>query len=199
VLADAGGAGEEEQVEGQRREVGGELGAALHERDVIGGEALADDVGDEGADARHELRGLEEHPVARREGVDERGAEELEWVVPGADDADDPEGLRDDLGAARLEEPAHGAGGGAHPVGEVLAGVLDGLKRDEELGDEGLVAGAVPEVFGDGPHDVFLAAEHHVGEALEVAHALVVGARRSVARGAMHRLEERAQLGRGGL
>src|SRR5690554_7950674 len=122
-------------IEGERRELGRDIRAALDDGDEIGAEGLAEKVRHQRARLRRELGGLDEDAVSGGERRRERTRREVIGIVPRRDDADDPEGLTDDLGTRRKEGRGRRATLRLHPALEVLLDIADELNDGEELGD----------------------------------------------------------------
>src|SRR5690554_1471004 len=107
------------------------------------------------------LAGLDQHPVAGGQGVHRRQQGQVPGVVEGGDDADHPQGLAMDPGAAWLEPPGHGGAAGPHPAAQVALGMADRLQHGGDLGQAALRLGAVAEILGDGPTDLLAVAAGH--------------------------------------
>jgi hypothetical protein len=98
---------------------------------------------------RRQLARLDHHPVAGGERADRGRKRELQRVVPGRDDADHPEWLRDQ---AVFRGPELQRGRDAprrHPPLQVPGGVLDFGEQEQRLGDRRLDRRSVAEIGGD--------------------------------------------------
>ena len=99
---------------------------------------------------RSEFRHLDHGAVASGQGSDQRTDRQIQWVVPGHDDAYNPFWLVVNLVAGGLEQNRNMAFGGLHPVAKILQRVIDALNRRHDFGDQGFVFGATAEIPIDG-------------------------------------------------
>ncbi len=107
--------------------------------------------------ARRQFGRLDHHAVARRQSRERRAERQLNWIVPRRDDADDAERLRRQAIAPGKEVQVGGDGAVAHPPLQPPPGVPDAGAHDEQLGEAGLLRGAMAEVVVDGGDDRVLA------------------------------------------
>jgi len=173
--ADAFGAGEEQVIEGEGDELAADLGAAGEDAELFGAELLGDEGAEDLGGFGGALAGLEEDAVAGGEGADGGGEGEQEGVVPGADDADDAEGLIADLAAGGPPEGAEGGFAGLHPAEEVRAGVADFVEEREEFEGLGFLLAAAAEVLVDGLDQFAASGGEGALEAAEAVDAGVIG------------------------
>ncbi|VTZ50489.1 hypothetical protein MPC4_240068 [Methylocella tundrae] len=94
-----------------------------------------------------QLGGLDHDAIARGERVGQRPDSQLKRIVPGADDADDPERLTQHERAAGPEGERGRRPPGFHPGAQALPGVTNGGAAEHDFGDDGLCAGANAKIF----------------------------------------------------
>ncbi len=146
VPADAGGAGEQQMIEGQAGKGRAHIRLAQHDRHLILREDPGQQVPDQLRRLRCGLAHLDHHPVARSQGADQRANGEKERVVPGHYHPDHSQRLIYHLRRAGLERQPQRAARWLHPAGQVPGNVVDGLQAGQQFGEQGLVNGAVAEV-----------------------------------------------------
>ena len=98
---------------------------------------------------RRQLGRLDHHPVAGGDRADRGRQRQLQRIIPGRDDADHPERLRDQAVLARHELQRGVDALRRHPFLQVLGGVLDLDIEEQRLGDGGLDGGAMAEIGRD--------------------------------------------------
>ena len=103
MLADAGGAGEEQVIERQARKRHAHLGLAGDHRNLIFGKDVSEHLREHAGGLGGGFAHLDHHAVARCQRAGQRPHGQIEGVVPGDDHADHAEWLVDDLGLAGLE------------------------------------------------------------------------------------------------
>ncbi len=149
LAADMGRAGEQQMVEGQRRERLGDRHVADDDRHLVGGEMLGDQALQQLGEARRQFRRLQHGAVAGRQRVGQRRQRQDQRIVPGRHDADDAERLVAHPGPARLEGDVDAAALRLHPSGERFGGVADGVEGRADLQELGLGLRALAEIGGD--------------------------------------------------
>ena len=103
VPPDSGRAGEEQMVEGKGGEGCRQRLIATDDRQLVAAEIARRQFGEDGCGRRRKLRHLEQCPITGGEGCGQRAEGEVDWIVPGADDADTAQRLRAKLGTPGLE------------------------------------------------------------------------------------------------
>ncbi len=129
-------------------------------------------ITDQAADERRDLRRLQHDGVAGEGGGDDRGHGEDERVVPGADHADHTQRLVTTLGPLVSHEPRRDPLRPQRPLA-VLGVVGDRLARRHDLGEHGFgteLAG----LGGDRVDDLVQAVEHDVADRKDVFATLAV-------------------------
>ena len=157
--ADGCAPGEEEVIERQGRERGASGRIAGDNGDLVLREDLGDQSRQDVTRRRRELRRLDHHAVAGGEGGRERHQRERERVVPRSHDADNPERLVLEVGAAEAHRQRDVPALGLHEASQVLVEVVDTPREWEHLHDGGLVPGAVAEVGIEGRFQISPARE----------------------------------------
>ena len=99
--ADRRAAGVEQVIPAQRRELLRQRRARRRHLDPVSGERLVDHLPQQLGAGGRVVRGLDDHPVARGQHLDQRADGQVEREVPGHDVADHALGLVPDPGAAR--------------------------------------------------------------------------------------------------
>ena len=132
---------------------------------------------------RRQLARLDHGAVAGGDGADRGRERELQRIVPGRDDADNPERLRDQAILARheLQRGVHAAR--RHPFLQMLDGVLDLDIEEQRLGDGGLDGRAVAEIGRDRLDEPRLIVLHHLAQPPQPVDPHLAGRHRLGARG----------------
>ncbi|MCY1281471.1 hypothetical protein D9M70_302810 [compost metagenome] len=194
VLADAGGAGEQQVVEGLAGEGHAHFGLAQHHAYQVFGEDARQQVLEQLRGGRGGLAHLDHHPIAGGQGAHQRADGQVQRIVPGHYDPDHAQRLVDHLGRSRLEGHADAAARGFHPLLQALGGVVDAVQAGHDLGQQGLVGRAVAEVPGDGGDQGVLLGEQQLAEGVQPLDALVGAGHGVGAKSLALALEERLQL-----
>jgi hypothetical protein len=135
--ADGRRSGEEQVVERQPREFGGDVCSAGDDVELCGIEVVRGHLLHEFGGARGDLTHLDHHPVARRERRRRGQHDEVDRKVPRADDSDDTQRAGLDLGTQAEEPSGPHQLGGPHPLRHMRSGVLDHRDHAENLGEHG--------------------------------------------------------------
>jgi hypothetical protein len=109
VVADRSRTGKQQMIEGQLRKRLRDAGVALDDRQLVLGEVLADQLGEQRRGMRRHLGHLDQRPIAGGQRCGERRDGEENRVVPGDDDAHGAERLIAHFGPPRLEPQRHRA------------------------------------------------------------------------------------------
>ncbi len=144
-----GRAGEDQVVERERGKSLGDLILDAGDDHFGRVEFRRDHLFQQRREPRRQLARLDHHPVAGGERPDRRRQRELERIIPGRDDADDAERLRDQVVFRRPELQRGRNAPRRHPCLQVLGGVLDLREQKQRFGDRGLDCRAVAEIGQD--------------------------------------------------
>ena len=145
-VADLGRAGEQQVVERLRAERGAKRRVAVHHRDVIAREGLADQLLEQRRRARRQFGHLDDRAIAGRQRADERPGGEQHRIIPRHDDADHTERLRHDF-RARRQQPFVGAAAlRFHPALAVPERGVDLFLHEQEFGEQHFLFRAIAEV-----------------------------------------------------
>jgi hypothetical protein len=175
LVADRGGAGEQQVVERQR-------GERLRHRRVAGdhlhlvvAEVLRGLFGEQRREARRVLAHLDHHAVAGGQRIHQRAHREIERVVPRHHDADHAARLRQQRGARGQEQPVGQRAPRLHPAAAVAQRVAHRGQAGEDFQQVGLFRRAPAEVGIDGHGEgLALLAQHRLERAQATrAHAPV--------------------------
>ena len=147
--ADAGRAGEDQMIERQRREALRDLVLDAGDDHFGGVEFGRDHLFQQRGKPRHQFARLDHHPVARGDRAHRRRQRQLQRIIPGRDDADDAERLRDQPVFGRHELQRGGDAPRRHPFLQVLGGVLDFAEHEHRFREQGLDAAAMAEIRRD--------------------------------------------------
>ncbi|MCY1433870.1 hypothetical protein D9M71_499100 [compost metagenome] len=194
MLADAGGAGEQQVVEGQAGEGHAHLGLAQNHGHQVFREDACQEVFHQLRGGRGGLAHLDHHPVARGQGAHQRADGQEQRVVPRHDHADHTQRLVDHPGRGRLEGQADATAGRLHPFLQAPGGVVDAVEAGHDFGEPRLVGGAIAEVLGDGGDQRVLLGEQQLAEGLQPLDALLGAGHGVRAKGLALALEEGFQL-----
>ncbi len=164
---DAGRAGEDEMIERQLREGLGDAILDAGDDKLRRRERARDQLSQQFGEAWRQLAGLDHDEVAGGNRADRRRQGQLQRVIPGRDDADDAERLRDQAIAGRPELQRGGDAPRRHPAGKLLHRVLDLGEQEQRLGDRGLDAGAMAEIGGDRRDEARLVGREQVAQPLQ--------------------------------
>ena len=147
--ADPGRAGEDQMIERQRGEGFRDLLLDAGHHHFAGVELGGNQLLQQRGKPRHQFARLDHHPVARGDRADCRRQGQLQRIIPGRDDADDAERLRDQPVLGRHELQRGGDAPRRHPFFQVLGGVLDFAEHEHRLREQGLDAAAMAEIRRD--------------------------------------------------
>ena len=139
--ADGGAAGEEDRVERQRGQRGGDVGAASRDRHGVGVEDLRQPRGEPRRAGGRELRGLEHDAVAGRQGGHERHQRELDRIVPRREDQRRAVGAGVDFAAPRPHREGNRHAPRPRPAAEIRKGGGDLLPHEGRLREMRFEAG----------------------------------------------------------
>ena len=142
LAPDGGGAGEEQVVERQAGEPGGQRGVALDHAELVGIEGFVHQTRHQFRGARREFAGLEHDAVACRQRGGRRRQGQLHRIVPRRDDAHNAQRLPLDIGGGGLEVDRCGHLDRLDPARQVLVQVADEAAQQEQVGHLGEVARA---------------------------------------------------------
>ncbi len=156
-------------VEGERGELGRDLGAAGHHGHVVLGKEIARQLPDLLRRRGRQLARLDHGAVSRGERADQGRERQEELVVPGADDPDDAQRLVDEARPRGQELPARQHATGLHPATEVAPRVADGVHEREDLERQRLLARAPAEVLRDRADELLAAPQHPLLQAAQRA------------------------------
>ncbi len=137
-------------IERQAGKTGADRCVAENHRHIFLGKMLADQVGQQLARARREFGHLDQCAVARREGRRKRRHGQQQRVIPGHDDADDAQRLRNDARPPGAEPDGSRAAPRFHPGTGVSAGMTNRLKTGEQFQQAGFVRRSMTEIGIDG-------------------------------------------------
>jgi hypothetical protein len=131
------------------------------------------------------FRHLDHRSIAGGQNRSERAEAQIKWEIPGDDDPDDAERLRDD--AIARERVGHDVDVSAlrlHPLLQFFGGVGDCFQDNEIFAEQGLELRPVAVVGVDRCDQLILVVFEELRERLQVGHALIVGwlRRRQVSR-----------------
>ena len=149
VVADRGGAGEQQVVERQRGERLRHHGIAGHHPHLVGLEVARHLFGEQRREARRELAHLQHRAIAGGQCVDQRTDGQIQRVVPRHDDADHAARLRPQLGARGQEQQVGEAPPRLHPAPAVAERVTDRRQAGKNLQQVGLLGRPLAEVGVD--------------------------------------------------
>ena len=153
VAGDRGRPREDQVVEGQAREGLAHLRPAGDHGDLLLGESAREHRLHQFGGGRRELRGLDHGPVAGREDAREGRKGQVDGEVPGADHPHHALGLEAHLGLG-AEQAQDGRGRlallGAHPLGEIVPGVLQRADGAGNVGEGCSLPGPGAEVGIEG-------------------------------------------------
>ncbi len=194
MLADAGGAGEQQVIEGQLGKRHADFSLAKYHADQVLGKDPGQQLLEQQAGRRCRFAELEHHPVARRQRSRQRPDGQEQRVVPRHDDPDHAQRLVHHFGRCRLEGHAHLAPGGFHPTLEMSAGVMDPVQARHQLGQQCFVGAAVAEILADGVDQGLSFVAQYLAQCLEPLSALFGRWHRVGGVGLALGIEERLQL-----
>jgi hypothetical protein len=117
------------------------------------------------------------------------GERELQRIVPGRDDADNADRLRDQAVFGRPELQRGRNTLRRHPLLQVLCGVLDLGEQEQRFGNRGLDGGAVAEIGRDRLREAGLVLGDRRAQPLQPVEARLVGRRPVGARAIEHAME----------
>ena len=149
AAAHFGRAGIKQMVEGQRGEGGAHFWTAEDCGDLLLGEKPAKKVRQKFGCARRQLGRLQHNAIACRQRRDQRRHGELNRIIPGADDANDANGLVEDARPPRQEFEADPDAFRLHPARQMFQGLARGGHDRPDIGKQCLVPRPVPEIRGD--------------------------------------------------
>ena len=149
VMADRGGAGEQQVVERQRGERLRHRGVTVHHDHLIGREVPRHLLGEQRREARSELAHLQHRAIAGHQRVDQRTDGQVQRVVPRHDDADHAARLRPQLGARGQEQQTGEAPPRLHPAPAVAERVTDRRQAGKDFQQVGFLGRALAEVGAD--------------------------------------------------
>jgi hypothetical protein len=172
-LADLGAAGEHQVVEGLGADRRPHLGPAGDHGHLERVEHLGHGLGHHPGRARHDLGGLEDGPVAGRQGVGQGREEGEQRRVPGADDAHRTLGLvlHPGLGAKLVVGHEGLALLGGHPGLEVVPRMLEGGQRAQHVVHQREARMAPAEILVHGRDEGLVILDEQVDGRLDAATA----------------------------
>ncbi len=160
-------------VERQAGESRADFRPALHDRDLVLGEKLAEHFRQQFRGARRQFRGLQHDAIAGGKRGDHRRQRQIDRIVPWRDDFDDAKRLDQDFRAVRPEFEPDGNALRLHPSWQMPQGVARRSMHRPDFRQQGLVARPAAEIFGDGVGDGVGLKLYCVAQAGEVGAALV--------------------------
>jgi hypothetical protein len=172
-LADFGAAGEHQVIEGLGADRRPHLGPAGDHGHLERVEHLGHGLGHHPGRARHDLGGLEDGPVAGRQGVGQGREEGEQRRVPGADDAHRTLGLvlHPGLGAKLVVGHEGLALLGGHPGLEVVPRMLEGGQRAQHVVHQREAGMAPAEILVHGRGEGLVILDEQVDGRLDAATA----------------------------
>ncbi len=147
--ADPGRSGEDQVIERQRREALCDLLLDAGDHHFAGVEFGRDQLLQQRGKPRHQFARLDHHPVARGDRAHRRRQGQLQRIIPGRDDADDAERLRDQPVFGRHELHCGGDAPRRHPFLQVFGGVLDFAEHEHRFREQGLGGTTMAEIGRD--------------------------------------------------
>jgi hypothetical protein len=136
-------------IEGKRGKRLGDLLLDAGDEQLRRVEFLRDHLLEQRGKMRHELARLDHHAVAGGDRADCRRKRELQRIIPGCDDADHAERLRNQPVARRHELQRSRHALRRHPALQVFCGMADLAEHQQRLGDGGLDRRAMAEIGRD--------------------------------------------------